>query len=190
MVVKDNPLDSRRQSSWGRRVSVQTSSFMPEKLFKLQYHRRCQALEAALEATDEGWNIFPAIFGRCVIVLTGRVWQSVSFECPASNTCSWPSATHWLLAHTRRSWDAEVLSKVGCWRWRRDSRKISLPFSTRGTTAASVSSLLFSAIHTDAIVMKTVQHDDKLCKFRFKRRSSPHASQPVKQRGCSVVTVK
>ncbi|CAN7939809.1 unnamed protein product [Ixodes hexagonus] len=29
-----------------------------------EYHRRCRALEAALEATDEGWNIFPAIFGR------------------------------------------------------------------------------------------------------------------------------
>ncbi|XP_077518070.1 polo like kinase SAK [Amblyomma americanum] len=35
-------------------------------LWKLtcEYHRRCVALESALEATDEGWNIYPAVFGR------------------------------------------------------------------------------------------------------------------------------
>ncbi|KAL1431420.1 hypothetical protein MTO96_014270 [Rhipicephalus appendiculatus] len=36
------------------------------QLWKLtcEYHRRCVALESALEATDEGWNIYPAVFGR------------------------------------------------------------------------------------------------------------------------------
>lgn len=47
---------------------IDTSLLSPTQaqLWKLtcEYHRRCVALESALEATDEGWNIYPAVFGR------------------------------------------------------------------------------------------------------------------------------
>lgn len=47
---------------------IDTSLLTPAQahLWKLtcEYHRRCLALESALDATDEGWNIYPAVFGR------------------------------------------------------------------------------------------------------------------------------
>lgn len=49
-------------------LPLEASSLEPAQadLWKLtcEYHRRCVALESALEATDEGWNIYPAVFGR------------------------------------------------------------------------------------------------------------------------------
>ncbi|XP_042145617.1 serine/threonine-protein kinase PLK4-like [Ixodes scapularis] len=48
-----------------------------------EYHRRCQALEAALEATDEGWNIFPAIFGSASLVVAVLISVAALFQATA-----------------------------------------------------------------------------------------------------------